>query len=469
LSPPSLESLFVATFALGGMAAGARPIGDNSTFVHLRTGVDMVAGAGIPRTDPYSFTARGHEWVVQSWLPSWIYGMADKLGGLLWVVLLQGVLMALLAWLIARLARTGTPLRTLAAGGLAVGVGFVWWAPRPLLFGLVAMALTVTVVQRRANPWWLVPIVWVWVQSHGSFPLGVLWLGLVFLGTWIDRRAWPADLVRYIAAFAVGLAVACINPLGPKLLTFALTVGEKREVFREVVEWRSPNFQSPNGMFTLVFLIGAIVVLTRYRPRWDALLPAAVFLALALFAIRNMAVFAVVLAPVLGAALRPGTGTTEDAAPEARRPRVNVYFAVVLAIGGLLFVARAAGDKYLDVEAYPVAATSFLQREGFLPRGRVVTQDVVGCYHILRYGRRAHVFIDDRVDMYPIRVSNDYSTMLRGERNTLKLLDRYRIEAVLWDKELPLATVLREASGWRQAYAKGDWVVFVRSGAGRST
>jgi hypothetical protein len=440
------------------MAAGARPIVDNSTFVHLRTGIDMVAGAGIPRSDPYSLTARGTRWVVQSWLPEWLYGVADKVGGLVWLVILQGVLMGLLAWLIARLARAGTPLRTLAAAGMAVGVGFAWWAPRPLLFGLVAMALTVTIVERRANPWWLVPVVWFWVQSHGSFPLGVLWLGLVFLGTWMDRRKWPADLVRYGVAFGVGLVVACINPLGPRLLTFALTVGDKREVFRQVVEWRSPDFQSPRGLFTLVFIVGAVVVLARNRPRWYHLLPVAAFLGMGLLALRNLAVLAIVLAPALGATLRP------DAVPVERdRPRINLYFAVVLAIGALLFGLRAADDRTLDVRAYPVAATQFLERAGYLPAGRVAVQDVVGCYHILRYGRRAHVFIDDRVDMYPVRASNDYDTLLHGERDTLKVLDRHRIEAVLWDKEQPLATVLRVAPGWRQAYARGDWVVFVRT------
>jgi hypothetical protein len=45
----------------------------------------------------------------------------------------------------------------------------------------------------------------------------------------------------------------------------------------------------------------------------------------------------------------------------------------------------------------------------------------------------------------------------------LEVLDRYRIEAVLWEKELPLTTILGVSDGWRQAYARGDWVVFVRT------
>ena len=108
---PTLESLFVATFALLGFGLGTAPIDDNSTFVHLRTGIDMARGAGIPRVDPYSFTAAGEPWIVQSWLAELSYGALHRLGGMGLVVLQQGALMAVLAWLIARLARAGTAMR----------------------------------------------------------------------------------------------------------------------------------------------------------------------------------------------------------------------------------------------------------------------------------------------------------------------------------------------------------------------
>ena len=81
----------------------------------------MVAGGGIPRTDPYSFTAFGHSWVVQSWLPDWTYGWAHRLGGFRLVLLEQALLIAVLVWLVVRLARAGLAaadrLRRGARGG----------------------------------------------------------------------------------------------------------------------------------------------------------------------------------------------------------------------------------------------------------------------------------------------------------------------------------------------------------------
>ena len=89
LRAPSLESLFVAALVLLGFRLGALPIGDNSMLTHLRTGIDMVAGDGIPRADPYSYTARGASWVVQSWLPEWTYGWLHRFGGFRLVLLEQ--------------------------------------------------------------------------------------------------------------------------------------------------------------------------------------------------------------------------------------------------------------------------------------------------------------------------------------------------------------------------------------------
>ena len=216
----------------------------------------------------------------------------------------------MVAWLLARLARTGSALRTLFAGGLAIGIGLGYWAQRPLLFGLIAFAVTVTVVERRLNPWWLVPVVWVWVNSHGSFPLGLLWLGAVAFGAAIDNRAWPTDVAQYADAFLVGLAVAAINPLGPRLLWFPLTAGDKREVFRTIVEWRSPDFQTTSGLIALVCIGASLVVLLRTRLPWRDLVPIVGFLALGLLSLRNVTLIAVVFAPVLGRAL---------AAPATRR------------------------------------------------------------------------------------------------------------------------------------------------------
>ena len=464
LRAPSLESLFAAALVLLGFRLGALPIGDNSMLTHLRTGIDMVHGGGIPRTDPYSYTARGTAWVVQSWLPEWTYGWLHRFGGFRLVLLEQAVLMAALTWLTVRLARSGTPLRTALAAGLAVGIGAPFWSPRPLLFGLLCMALTVTVVERRRSPWLLVPIVWLWVNSHGSFPLGAVWLVTRAAGEWLDWKAWPRETVRYLWAFAAGLAASVINPLGAKLLVFPLTIGQKSKIFETVVEWQSPNFHRAGDRFALILLAVTVALLFRARLTWRDAVPAMVFLVISLYAVRNFPLFAIVLAPVLQRILRRPEGAAPRKAPTESQLRVNRALLVTLGLGFVVFGALAVIGDSLNLTAYPVNAAAFLDNNNLLVSPhRPAHQDVVGNYLSFRFGRKMKVFIDDRVDMYPVRVSEDYADLLRGKPDALTILSRYHVDVVLWERTLPLTQILRAGGAWQEVYSDKDWVVFRKS------
>jgi hypothetical protein len=462
LRPPGLERLFIAALVLFGFRLGARPIGDNSMFVHLRTGIDIVRTGGIPRRDPYSFTAHGHPWVVQSWLPEWTYGWAERLGGFRLVVVEQAVLMALLALLLAVLARAGTPLRTALAAGVAVAAGAAYWVPRPLMFGLVLMALTVGVVERRRSPWWLVPIMWIWVSSHGSFLLAAGWLAARALGEAADTRAWPRQTLRYVGGLAAGLVVSIANPLGVRLLTFPLTVGEKQKIFKTIVEWHSPDFQTTAGTFTLVFLGLALLLLMRRGASWMDAIPVVGFVALGLVAQRNLPLAAVVLAPALGRAM---SASRDRPVRERRDPStVNMAFAVVIGLAFLIFTVGIYRQGPFSLKSYPVSAIDFLEKSGLRgPSHRVAQQDVVGCFFDLRFGDKARVFVDDRYDMFPVKVADDYAHLLKGNPDSLEVLDRRKVDVVLWDKSLPLVGTLRATGTWHEAYRRGDWVVLQRT------
>jgi hypothetical protein len=437
-------------------------------LTHLRTGRDIVARGSIPRIDPYSFTAGGEHWVVQSWLPDWTYGVAYRFGGYRLVVLEQAVLTALLAWLIVRLARAGTPLRTAQAGLIAVGVGAAIWSPRPLLVGLICMALTVAVVERRRSRWLLVPIVWLWVNSHGSFPLGLLWLGGRAAGEWLEWRSWPRESMRYVGGFVAGLAVSILNPLGARLLAFPLTLGEKREAFLTIVEWRSPDFHRGGGTFALFFLAAALAVLFRARTGWRDLVPSVLFITISLYSVRNLAAAAIVLAPVLGRAFRRPESAPPQASSRAvataTRLRMNRALLATIVLAFIVFGASVFTTSAVELAPYPTQAVTFLARQGLLEEPhRLAHQDFVGNYLTLRYGERARVFIDDRYDMYPLSVTRAYKKLQKGGPEAVAVLDRYQIDVVVWDRTLPLAGLLHSRDGWQEAFRDADWVVMRRT------
>ena len=74
---------------------------------------------------------------------------------------------------------------------------------------------------------------------------------------------------------------------------------------------------------------------------------------------------------------------------------------------------------------YPVDAVAWLDQEGLLtPRPGGSTPDTVGNYLELVLGDRASVFVDDRVDMFPVDVVEDEVALVRGSPRWSEVLRR---------------------------------------------
>lgn len=462
--------------AVAAARLGLRSISDNSTLVHLRTGLEILAHGNVPHRDPYSFTAPGHPWVVQSWLASVVYALAYRAGHHA-LVLEQGLIFAVVGVLIALCARSVTGPRWALGATLAVAASAPGWSPRPLMIGLACLALTILVVERRAHPAWLVPIVWVWVNTHGSFPLGLAWLGARTVGEAIDTRGWPRRTLARLAMFVVGMAVALLNPVGYRLLTFPLVALHKKSTFQGIVEWHSPNFQTPNHFLTLVFIVASLIVLLRCRVPWAQLLPVCGFLALGLVAARNLGPLGVVLAPALASAL--SASRVRALAERGGRwgPRAEWFLAknwlrggaaLAVAIVGAFFTLNAFRSPALDLSSYPVGAVDEAARIGRLgPGHRIAATDVVGCYLIWRAGPATKVFIDDRYDMYPTQVALDAGTIGAARDDVTYVLDRYQVDTVIWSTSQALPMQLRALGGWKEQWRDTHWALLVREPTAR--
>ena len=364
--------------------------------------------------------------------------------------LLQGLLYALLGALVAGLARTGSALRTALTGAIAVGLGVAYWSPRPLAFGLLALAATVLVVERRRPWWWLLPIVWIWVNTHGSFLLGLGWLVLVTIGRRLDGERRP-DTLPWLGGFLAGLVLACLNPLGPRLLIFPAAVLTKSDSFRLVAEWRAPSFEGSKGIATLLCLVAVVVVAARSKLRWREVLPMAAFLLAGLASQRNLPAAAIVIAPILGRAMSTGDRPVE--APE--EPRHRLVAGALLALAAL-FLGISATQPAFDLRGYPVRASRLYERPA-----RIATTDVAAGYLILE--RRDVVLFDDRVDMYPVDVTQDYVRLLQGRPGALELLDDHDVDVVVWPEDRALAVELGAAEDrWRPLGERDGWTVWER-------
>ncbi|MGE0881433.1 MAG: hypothetical protein AB7L13_12650 [Acidimicrobiia bacterium] len=450
---PTVGSLVGLGFAVWALRIGLRPIGDNSFLTHLATGRLIVAD-GVPHRDPYTFTALGHTWVVQSWLASLVYGLLDRWWGSRALQLFTGAVATALGAVLWRLTRPIDGLLVRMATMLAVIViSTDFWSERPLLLGLLGLALVMTAVQGGSAPWWLVPVAWFWTNVHGSFPLGALAIVAFAIGRRLDGEH-PAIELRALALFVAGVLAGVVNPFGPRLLTFPIALLRRSDELKFIVEWGAPRFDStPQRAFLLLFFV-AILTLVRRRS-WRTAIPVLVFAGLALTSMRNIPVAATVFIAAMSPALA-GIGSLKTA---TRMRPAPVMAAAIAVLGGLVVVA-AFEEPAFGVRSYPIGALNWLDDRGLLDGNhRVITRDYVGNYLEAAYGPTGSVFVDDRVEVVEPAVLEDHKTLLFGTPGWADVLRSRQADAVLWTRASPLTRALEIDERWHVVYVDHEWVV----------
>ncbi len=452
---PRASTVAGGAFALWGLGVGLERLHDNSYLTHVATGRFILAH-GVPTTDPYTFTAHGRPWVVESWLAEVLYRLVEMAWGAHGLQILHGLLclaLGALGWVLSRPARQllGRVLAT--AGLLAVGTGY--WSPRPLLMALVLFALLIAMVENDTGPpWAVVPLMWLWVQVHGSWPFALAYLVLRLAGRRADGT--PLGRVPRLLGFAVvGAALGALNPIGLRLVAYPLTVLTHHQAFSHIAEWQSPSFSDAVNVVFLAMALLAVILLVARRGTVEDVLVVTLFTGAALAASRNVPVAALVVTPVLARGLA-GLGTIDGS---ERGVGAAVALVALAALGVVLGAGTVRHPAY-NLSAYPVSEVTWMQDHGLVP-GRVAAPDYVGNYLEWRYGTRAHTFIDDRVDIFPPAVNRDYDVLLDGTQGWQAVLARYRFTAVLWPRSEPLASLVAEDPAWSVRILDRHWIVAV--------
>ena len=453
-----------------GAVIGSFPLNDNSFFTHLATGRLILETGSVPTSDPYTFTASGAAWTVQSWLPSVLYASAERAGGALGlraVALLTLLVAAALVWRLSRPATSVVARLLIVTMAMLVSTGL--WGERPYMFGVIGLGVIWLALDGRVRPWVLLPVMWIWANSHGSFPLGTVLVVTVLAGSILDRRSAGADApvasnateVAVLKTTLLGTLLAVIGPLGPDVLLFPLETLARADVLAEMVEWQPPDYQSLSERMFLVIVLATLVLLAR-RGSWRLVLPAVVFAGAGLYAQRNIVMATIVLVPVL-AWCAPAVGTLTS---RSRLPLGSPIAVLFIVIAALTSVAALVSPT-VAFDGYPARAIAWLGPVGppGADRGGTVTDMPTGNLLEVLDGARGAVFIDDRADMFPRDAFDDHIRLLRGDPRSQSILDAHDIDAVVWERSEPLATILSLSPEWRIAFSDLDWVVACRRGS----
>jgi len=456
----SISSVVGLLLAIVGLRFGLDSLHDNSFFTHLATGRLILDSGSIPRVDPYSFSAHGHAWTVQSWGASVIYAAIERTVGLVGIRLLVGAISAALAVLVWKLTEPAEGLvgrLAIAVPVIAIGSGL--WVERPLIFSLLFLVGVLFALEGRLDPRWMLPMLWLWVNVHGSFPLGLAAIVAYGLGRLLDRERPTLELRVFAWAAAGTVLGGVLSPVGIDLLTFPFQLLSRREAFSQIVEWQPPTWGEPSELFFAVQLAIAVGLIALRGRRWRNVVPVLLFAGLSLQSTRNIVQASLIMVPAMAVAAR-GLGSIDA------RATLPVLRPIRMALVALAVVVAGIGLSRPDTNLvdYPVESAAWMRSHGLLDRDdRVVSRDFVGNYLEVRYGpERVQTYMDDRVDMFPLPVIADYTTLIDPAGDYGAVLDRAGATAVLWDRDSGLGDWLEDpANGWRIVHRERLWLVAV--------
>jgi len=240
---------------------------DPDTYWHIAVAQQIWETGSFPRVDELSFTFLGRPWIAKEWLSQLILFGAYSLDGWRGVVLITAVTVAatyaLLFWILSHKMRL-TVAAGVATAAYMISIGH--FVARPQIFAdpliIIWCAALVDAAEAKVPPpAWLLAIMALWANIHGSFTFGLLLVAALGAeATWAIGHGQRLRTAARWALFLFGaMAFACVTPYGYRslLVTYQL-FGGANEAIRHITEWRPVTLDvlgfNEGFIFALLFL-----------------------------------------------------------------------------------------------------------------------------------------------------------------------------------------------------------------------
>ena len=315
---------------------------------------------------------------------------------------------------------------------------------------------------RPGHKLWLLPLLMVaWVNLHGSFVLGGVLICLVFAGELlaivIGRRDAALGSLKPLVMWGAVTAVAVfLNPSGPAVFRYVLGLVSNPAVQGIVEEWQAPAAGTVVGnlFFAYAALVAVAAVFARRRPDAVEVLALATFFWLALGGERHVIWFALISVPFLAKQAASVAGAGEGARQGRRGLNLALLGTMALAVVLVLppvkrHLSLPPALQGLVSADTPVETVEFMRADERRP-DRLFHTETTGSY-LMWAAPEQKVFVDARVQLYPLRQVEDFRRLSAGIAAD-SLLAVYAIDGLLLDDE-------RQASLLDWAAGSPDWDV----------
>ncbi|RTL55426.1 MAG: hypothetical protein EKK40_01425 [Bradyrhizobiaceae bacterium] len=458
------------------MPAGARLLNDPDTYWQVRIGQSIIETGALPHADGFSFTMTGQPWISTQWLAQAIYAIVYGAFGWAGLVVLTSASIALTFVLLARFLERRLPVAPalmLLLCGFAIGAPHFLARPHTLAMPVMVawVAGLVAAAERRAAPSpWLLPLMALWTNLHGSFVLGLALVAPVaFDALWnAQAEKRPRLALLWFGFLLAAVAASCLTPYGWESLLAAKKILSLGQALSLIGEWRPVDLSKWEGVSLFLFAGLGGVLLTGFTLTLPRVLLFVGLLYMALSHSRNVDVFALLSPIVLAAPLamrlgvRTGVMSTTDENPQAS---LRWSAAAILLACVLTFTIVPMRRYSPPAATSPSAAIAALKERKV---SRVFNDYDYGGYLIWS---GLPTFIDGRTELFgeDFMVRYDDAASLKNPQALFDLLKAYNIEATLLHRTTPAARLLDRTDGWTRIYADDSVVVHMRTDASANT
>jgi hypothetical protein len=448
---------------------------DPDVWWHIKYGQEILATHHWPTVEQFSFTAAGQQWLSYEWIGDVLLAAVYQMGGLRGLgalLILLGSLFALALYYYATI-RCGNPKAGFVAAALVFNLAN-FCNLRPQMLGYLFLIFTLIILERfrqgkRGGIWLLPPLMLVWINTHGSWIIGLGTIGAYLACGLVDFRVgsvatskWiAADRNKLISVLALSTLATLVTPYGTRLATYPFLVASKVPIsIKNIQEWMPMSFNEISNKIFLVFVLGFLIVQVTLRPKWR-LEELGLFLSATVMSflhMRFLSLFVAFFVPVLVVILARWIPKYE------RQKEVYALNAAVIVamLSAMIWYFPSPGAYESAVKrAFPVGAVDYLNAHA-VP-GPLYNSYYFGGYLIFARGPEHKVFIDGRGEVYESAgVMADYIRLTDFDPGSLEVLQKYNIQSCLLPPGDALATVLAALPDWQKVYSDDTSVLFVR-------
>ncbi len=456
---------------------------------HITVGEYIIDSGKIPVRDIFSYTMLGKPFTPHEWLAEVAFAFINLWQGLTGVVLLTGFVIGLtwywISYVVISISRSFYLSILLILVGIAASS--IHWLSRPHVFTFLFLIVWILVYKSNhrlvLKSILLGIIMVVWVNTHGAFVTGIVYLLIDNLGSAFDQlknnelHVKARQILGKIIVLASASVAIFINPVGYKILDTVSGFLGSSYLTSHTIEYQPPGLLSAPFIPYLIFLFFVAVLLFIVRKKVSIVdvLQLSIWCIFGLISARNIPLAIIIGLPIISSLFNEikqkkinEFKRDENQVADYKRNTFVILPGLSIVISSLVIILISINVPVIKnrniflSDVFPVQAVDYLEKQPQVGNG--FNEFTWGGYLLYRMWPDQKVFIDGQTDFYGEDLTREYELVYSGSKDYKTILEKYKVDWVIVNCQSDLARILAEDDNeWQSIYKDGLTVIFNRN------